>query len=262
MTVDEWVEVNRRRWDEMAALHETTYFAPDSWIRDSALKPFERAEIGDVTGQRVCHLQCHLGGESLALAQLGAAVVVGVDFSTVAIEQARARASSAGLNDRVTFVCATVDEAVERTDGAFDGVYTSWGVLCWLPDINAWARTIASLLVDGGWFYLAETHPHAAALRWAPRYGGEVGVFDDGQGDYTDAEAVFEHPESWEWNHGIGEVVTALVSAGLRIGWLHERASVAWHLNDEANIQQQVDGMWAVPGSTLPLSFSLRAVKE
>ena len=106
----------------------------------------------------------------------------------------------------------------------------------------------------GGWLYLADTHPHAAALRWTNhRYGGAVAIFDDGQGDYTDLDARFEHSEAWEWNHGIGEVVTALVGSGMRIEWLREHTTAAWNLSDPDIVQR--DGMWEVPGSTLPLSF-------
>jgi 2-polyprenyl-3-methyl-5-hydroxy-6-metoxy-1,4-benzoquinol methylase len=255
------VSSNRVIWNEMAALHEVTYFADDAVIRDETLAPFELAELGTLVGQRICHLQCHIAGNSLALANLGA-TVVGVDFSESAIEIARRRVADAGLTERVTFVCATVDDAPEHVDGDFDGVYTSWGVLCWLPDLDDWARTVGRLLRERGWLHLAEMHPYATALRW-PRYpyGGAVAVFKDEQGDYSDPDAVFEHPESWEWSHGLGEIVTALATAGMRIEWLHEHPVSPWNLNDEANLQRRPDDLWERPGSTLPLSFTLRATK-
>ena len=259
--MDERVEVNRRRWDEMAVLHETTYFTEAGAI-DDELKPFELEELGDLAGQRVCHLQCHIGGNSIALARRGA-TVVGVDFSDVALETARRRAHDAGLDDRVQFVCSTVDDAVEASGREFDGVYTSWGALCWLPSIDEWAQVVGALLRTRGWVYAADTHPHAMALRWpSSRYGGTVAIHDDDQGDYTDANAQFEHSEAWEWNHGIGEIATALARAGMRIEFLHEHAWVAWNLGDEQLTRRESDGMWELPGSTLPLSFSLRATKE
>jgi len=141
--MDERVEVNRRRWEEMTALHETTYFDDDKAI-DDELEPFELDELGDIVGQRLCHLQCHIGGNSIALARLGA-TVVGVDFSDVALELARRRARDAGYVDRVEFVCATVDDAVEATGGGFDGVYTSWGVLSWR---RYRARGLVNLISD------------------------------------------------------------------------------------------------------------------
>jgi SAM-dependent methyltransferase len=258
--MDERVEVNRRRWDEMAALHETTYFTGTEAI-DDELVAFELAELGDVAKQRVCHLQCHIGGNSIALARLGA-TIVGVDFSDVALDQARRRATEAGVDDRVQFVCATVDDAPAATGGDFDGVYTSWGALCWLPSVETWAAVVRELLRPGGWLYVADTHPQAAASRGPNyRYGGTVAIYGEDQGDYTDLDARFEHPEAWEWNHGIGEIVTALAGAGMRIRWLHEHTTIAWNLADEQLVQRP-DGLWEQPGSTLPLSFSVRATKE
>jgi SAM-dependent methyltransferase len=188
--------------------------------------------------------------------------VVGVDFSSASIEIARRRTAVAGLDDRVSFVCATVDEAPDQMPTPFDGVYTSWGALCWLPDIDAWARVVHRLLRPGGWVYVAETHPYATSTRWPDyAYGGAIAQFDDGQGDYTDAAARFEHPESWEWNHSLGEIVSALAGAGMRIEWLHEHTVAVWHLNEPEHLVRRADGLWESPGSTLPLSFSLRAVR-
>ena len=260
--MDERIATNRRRWDEMATLHVDTYAVDDVDATGThSLKPFELAEIGDVNGLRICHLQCHIGGDSFALAERGA-TVVGVDFSPRSVEIAAARAASLGLADRVEFVCAAVDDAPGAAGSGFDAVYTSWGVLCWLPDLDRWAAVVHELLAPGGWLYLAETHPYATALRWPNSvYGGGAEHFDDEQGDYTDDAARFEHPESWEWSHGLGEIVTALSGAGMRVDWLHEHAEVAWHLNDQEHLVEDADGMWRRPGSTLPLSFSLRATR-
>lgn len=259
--MDERIAANLRRWDEMAALHETTYFGENAIVNDEHLTPLELDELGDLTGQRVCHLQCHLGGDSLSLARLGA-TVVGVDFSPVAIEIARRRACEHDLADRVTFVCASIDDVIGRVDGSFDGVYTSWGVLCWLPSMDAWACTARDLIGDNGWLYIAETHPYAAGSRWPTYpYGGSVAFHDEDQGDYSDPDAVFEHPESWQWNHGIGEIVTAVATAGFTIEFVHEHPVCAWNLAD-SRLQRRSDGLWELPGSTLPLSFTLRAIKS
>jgi SAM-dependent methyltransferase len=182
----------------MSDLHVVTYEIDDvDRAGRFSLKPFEINELGPIDGARVCHLQCHIGDNSFALVQLGAVEVVGV-VSPRSIAIARARAERLDLADRTHFVEATVDDATHAVGTGFDGVYTSWGVLCWLPDINAWARTVHDLLAPGGSLYLAETHPYAAAVRWANyRYGGTVAMFDDDQGDYTSADAIFEHPESW-----------------------------------------------------------------
>jgi SAM-dependent methyltransferase len=262
--VDERVATNQRRWEEMTDLHVGTYAVHE---RDSLghfpLKPIEAAELGPISGGRVCHLQCHIGDNSFSLAQLGASEVVGVDFSSRSIEVATMRAARLGLSDRVRFVHVSVNEAAAALGSTFDGVYTSWGALTWLPDIASWAATVHGLLKSQGWFYVADTHPYAMAVRWPSfPYGGATAVYSDSQGDYTDPDAKFEHPESWSWNHGLGEIVTALIDAGMTIQWLHEHQVVAWHLSDLGRVVQRPDGMWEEPGSTLPLAFSLRAVKS
>ena len=256
--------MNQRRWEEMTDLHVITYRIDE---KDAAggfgLKPFEYAEVGEIRGQRVCHLQCHIGDGSFGLAQLGAAEVVGVDFSTRSIDVARMRAERLGLTDRVRFVHAAVEEAAAVLGASFDGVYTTWGVLAWLPDIRTWAENVSGLLKSRGWLYLADTHPYAAAVRWASYpYGGNPPVYDDTHGDYTDAHATFEHPESWQCNHGLGEIVTALTDVGMGLEWLHEHPDVAWHMGDPERLVERSDRMWEEPGSTLPLSFSLRAIKR
>ncbi|MDA8297016.1 MAG: class I SAM-dependent methyltransferase [Actinomycetota bacterium] len=213
--MDERVALNRRLWDEMARLHTRQKRAAPA--DRHVLRHFERDEIGDLSGLRVCHLQCHIGEDSIALAQLGPAVV-GVDCSEGAISTARQLAHEHGVADRCRFVAASVEDAPTALGRSFDVVYASWGVLVWLPELAAWAAAIETLLVPGGFLYLAESHPYAEATRWSDwHYGGARAHFDDSQGDYTDDAAVFEHPQSWEWSHGLGEVVTALAPRPLAI---------------------------------------------
>lgn len=257
--MDERIEANQRRWDEMAALHLSTYNLAAEDQGQSGLAPFELSELGDLSGKRICRLQCHLGGDSMVLARHGA-TVVGVDFSRAAVATAQQRAAATGLNDRLSFVLSTVDEAREKVTGDFDVVYTSWGVLSWLPDVNQWARTVVSLLRPGGFLYLAESHPYAEALRWDEGgYGGAVAFFDESQGDYTDDDATFENPASWTWSHGLGETITALADAGLRIAFVHEHPIVVWHLNDADHLVKRADGMFEDPVVNFPLSYSLKA---
>jgi len=257
------MEVNRQRWAEMTRLHLSTYEHLDAEVAgQDSLKPFEVSELGVLGGRRICHLQCHLASDSMSLARRGA-TVVGVDFSSESIEIARSRVAKAELADRVRFVHASVYDAPSVLKDTFDLVYTSWGVLTWLPDIDRWASTVAALLHSGGFLYLAEGHPYAEALRWSRwTYGGATAHFDDSQGDYTDEDARFEHPESWNWSHGLGEVVTAIANAGLPIDFVHEHSVVAWHLNDTEHLRQRPDGMWEDPQATLPLSYSIKATKS
>jgi len=145
------IDMNRRSWDERAAIHardSTGFYTLDRFrAGESALNGIEADELGDVRGKRVLHLQCHIGLDTLRLARLGA-VVTGLDFSGAAVEAARGLAGETGL--QADFVQGTVDEAPRLTPGPFDLVFTTWGVLCWLPDMRIWASVVASVLAPGG----------------------------------------------------------------------------------------------------------------
>jgi hypothetical protein len=198
-------DVNRAWWDEAAVDHfERTYDL--SLVRGgSSLFPIEAAELPtDLTGQRVAHLQCHIGPDTLSLARRGADVV-GLDFSPEAIARARRLADELGID--ATFVEAPVQEARTVLEGDFDG------------------RLFVS----------------------------------DEQGDYMDATAVRTNTVTHEYTHGLGEIVTAIVRAGIPVDWLHEHDAAPWNLGDD--LVEGVDRLWRRPGSDRPLSFSLRGTR-
>ena len=266
------VAANRDRWDEMAALHAASRFYPAaegirSGRRDlgGAVAPsFEWDEIGPVAGQRVCHLQCHIGTDTVLFGRRGAAEVVGVDFAPAALTALEALATELGVAGVVRGVESDVAGAPAATGGGFDLVYTSWGALIWNPDIDAWAATIRDLLRPGGRLYLADSHPLTTALdrradgglavAW-PSSGGTATRTEE-QGTYALPDAVLEHTASQEWSWSIGEVVTALLGAGLVLEHLAERAELVWEL--WPTLRHDPDGYWRDPDG-LPLSFSLGA---
>ena len=262
------LEVNLRWWDEAAVDHfDRTYDLDRFRTTLDSLLPIEAAEIGDVTGMRVCHLQCHIGPDTLSLAARGAEVV-GVDFSPEAIRLATQLAEEVRLADRSTFVRSTVEDARATVDGDFDLVFTTWGTLGWLPDIDAWAGTVASLLRPGGSLYLAEIHPYPGATdhrdgalaQIQPYSGGEVVRWEE-PGDYSDREAVRTNTVTYWHCYGLGEIVTAIIDAGLRLDWLHEHDGAPCDIFMGA-MPRGDDGLYRLPGSTLPLSFSLRATSS
>src|SRR5215471_2252148 len=135
---------------------------------EDALHVIEAAELGDVSGKRVLHLQCHIGRDTLCLVRRGA-VVTGLDFSGPALDIARRLAAETGLE--ANFVQGTVDEAPRLTPGPFDLVFTTWGTICWLPDLKSWAKVIASVLAPGGELYFADGHPTFLVLE---PHGGKL----------------------------------------------------------------------------------------
>jgi SAM-dependent methyltransferase len=258
--VDERVEANRRMWDERVAIHAASrFYDVEGWKAGRTphlVAPFEADEIGPVAGRRLCHLQCHFGMDTLSFARLGAEVV-GVDFSAAAIEQARALAAEVGLD--ATFVQSTVEEARDHVEGEFDIVYASWGWHVWLPDLAAWARTVASLLKPGGFLYCTDHHPVVSDPNMPVPYFATEPFRDDSTGTYADVDAPTTNNESYEWQHTIGELVTCVADAGLRIAFLHEHPLLVWQQRGE--MVQGDDGMWRLPGDPLPLSFSLQAYR-
>ncbi len=275
MTEPDWRSVNLANWDERVAVHLGPRGYDLSTLREGRrrLNAIEEAELPQVVGKRLLHLQCHFGADTLTLAQRGASVV-GLDFSTEAITVARSLASELGLDeDRARFVQADLYDAVAAIGepAGFDIVFVTWGALCWLPDIAGWARIVAHFLKPGGSLYLAEGHPVAMVLDdAAPLPDGNPGlyvpyfhtapmVFDDAS-DYVDSEARLRNSITCQWIHPLASVVTSLIAAGLRLDWLHEHDAVTWQMFK--CLIEGPDGLHRWPEKPwLPLAYSLMATK-
>ncbi|QNP68604.1 methyltransferase domain-containing protein [Streptomyces roseirectus] len=248
----DWRATNRANWDERVPIHTagSFYDLPGFVAGGDSLRDFEPAEVGDVKGKSLLHLQCHIGLDTLSWARRGADVT-GLDFSPAAVEAAGELAGRIGA-DTARFVAADVYDAVEALDGRrFDVVYTGFGALCWLPDIAAWARTAAELVADGGFLYLAEYHPVADLLAEdgttvEGRYFDRAPMVVDAPGTYADPDAPMEATLTVEWRHGVGDVVSAVAAAGLRVEFLHEHDLGHFRL---------------APGQRVPQVYSLRASK-
>ena len=264
------MENNKALWDEWTRIHVTGDFYDVAAFRDGSrtnrLRGYEIEEIGDVSGKDLLHLQCHFGLDTLSWAQLGARVT-GVDYSPEAIKEARKLADESGI--RATFVECNVYDTRDHIDAVFDVVYTSRGVLGWLPDLERWAAVVAASLRPGGIFYITEIHPVVQALdetssdlelRYPYWATGEAIVLPV-QGSYADPDAHVETTTEYGWNHSLGEIVTSLADAGLRIDSLREFPFVDWSLDF---LEEQADGTWRLPADKdgkFPLFFSLRASK-
>lgn len=270
--MDDALEVNRRRWNELARLHPGTAFYGLDRIRAgaSSLHRLEIDEVGPVDGRRLLHLRCHIGTETVSWAREGA-IVTGVDFAESAIEEARRLAADCGV--RATFVNSSIDDLPQHLEGVFDVVFTSWGVLGWLPDLSSWARVVAHFLAPGGVFYIAEGHPFAwtmddRAAALTPMYGyfsaGAPTEFDS-DGSYADRGHPVVNRRSLEWTWSLGEVVSSVADAGLLIEFLHEHARVPFQMLDSLVLDDEdadEPGRWyRLPEGmpTMPLSFSIRA---
>ena len=269
-------DVNRANWDDRAAAHAAS---SDYNVADFAADPaylsdvvsFDRPLLGDISGLRGVHLQCHIGTDTVSLARLGASMT-GLDFSPRSLEQARALALVAGAE--INFVEADVYAAPDVLGvETFDLVYTGIGALCWLPDIKRWGETVARLLKPGGRFFMREGHPVLWSLEWErdddllvldhPYFEHEAPLVFDEPGTYVSTEAAFEHNTTHEWNHGLGEIVTALLDAGLVITGLTEHTTVPWDGLGGGRMRRLPGGEFqlAARPERLPHTYTLRAVR-
>lgn len=267
--------VNRASWDERADAHAASAdYGVERFVADpmhlSDVVRFDLPRLGDLAGLRAVHLQCHIGTDTLSLARLGARMT-GLDFSAPALEQARRLAARTAAE--VAYVEGDVYDAADLLGhGAYDLVFTGIGALCWLPDIRRWAAVVADLLQPGGRLFLREGHPMLWALDDERDDGllvvdypyfehAEPLVFDD-DGTYVATDTTFTQTRTMEWNHGLGEIVTAVLDAGLSIAALEEHDSVPWDalpgrmVKDDAGEYRLADRP-----SRLPCSYTLQAVR-
>lgn len=267
---------NRLRWDDLVPLHVASpHYDLRGFLGGACtLTPIETSELADLTpltGKRLLHTQCHFGLDTLSWARRGAQVT-GVDFSPAAIDAARKIAARVGLPAR--FVEAEVTALGEALPGeAFDIVFTSWGVLGWLPDLDAWSRALVGALAPGGVLYLVEVHP--MVWLYDPQQetteGSRGRTFDyfaagrhtvEAGGSYAVPDRAVPHGQEHFWTYTLGQVVTALLGAGRALEYLHEHDAVYPQLLPE--LIRCDDGLWRLPPGVrnLPLSFSLRGRKR
>jgi SAM-dependent methyltransferase len=233
--------LNKASWDERAPAHAASPgYGLDRFRSDPAhlsdVVSFDLPLLGDVAGLRGVHLQCHIGTDTNSLARLGARMT-GLDFSPAAVAQATALSQELGAG--VDFVEADVYDAADVLPaGEFDLVFTGIGALCWLPSVSRWAEVVQRLLKPGGRLFIREGHPMLWALADPLPEGrlelaypyferDEPLVWDEG-GTYVETDVEFEHNLTHEWNHGLGEIVTALLDQGLVLDALVEHDSVPW----------------------------------
>ena len=274
--MEDYAELNRASWDERAPAHAASPdYAVDRFASDPAhlsdVVRFDLPLLGDIGGLRGVHLQCHIGTDTISLARLGASMT-GLDFSNASLTQARRIAGLAGAD--VRFVQAEVYDALTVLEPAsFDLVYTGIGALGWLPDIARWAAVVAGLLRPGGRLFIREGHPMLWALEDSRPDGllvveypyferEEPMVFDEG-GTYVETDAVFTHNRTHEWNHGLGEIMTALMTAGVDVTGFAEHDSVPWEALP-GQMERIGGGEWRLADRPwrLPHTYTLQAVRR
>lgn len=254
MTVEEYFELNRAAWDRRVEVHlQSKFYDVEGFLSGrTSLREIERKELGAVDGQRLLHLQCHFGLDTLSWARNGA-ICTGVDISPVAIQQARRLSRESRIE--ADFVCANVCEFDRGAADPFDIVFTSYGAVCWLPDLRPWARAVSSNLAPGGRFYMAEFHPiydllagYAYFTSPAPDID-EESTYTENAGEETSRVAVWAHP--------LSSVVNALIDAGIRIDHLNEFPFSPYNCLD--GLEEREPGRFYLQheGHDVPLVYSI-----
>lgn len=266
----EYIETNRAYWDERVDTHMRSDFYDLASFKAgaSSLDSVELEGVGDVEGKTLLHLQCHFGMDTLSWARRGA-IATGADFSPEAIRSARALSEELGVP--ATFVEANLYDLPKLLEGQYDVVFTSHGTIVWLPDIRGWAQVVSHFLKPGGRFVFVDAHPAMFILDYEAEdelrvkydyFQGPDPVIDEWAGTYADPASVHQNTRQAEWNHTLGDVITALVEAGLRIEWVREYPFVAWQYLPQ--MRQGDDGWWRLPDEypKLPFLVSIRATKD
>jgi SAM-dependent methyltransferase len=263
-------KTNLDRWNELTPIHARSAFYDVESFKagKSTLRPIEVEELPDVCGKSLLHLQCHFGLDTLSWARRGARVT-GVDFSSDAIALARSLSMELGIN--AAFICSDVYDLPAALSSTFDIVFTSYGAICWLPDLKRWAEVIAHFLKPGGIFYMVEIHPFAnvfddrpgvADLKVAYSYFDAGPIKEQPVGTYADRTVPVRNSLCYVWQHQLGEILNQLIGVGLAIEFVHEFpfgvcATMPF-------MQECADGWWRLKDeeSKIPLLFSLKASNQ
>jgi len=258
-------EQNRESWNELTPLHaESSFYDVDSFKKGkTSLNHIEIEELGDVKGKKILHLQCHFGMDTLSFARQGAEVV-GVDISDTSILKATELSNE--LEIPAKFIRSNVYDIEDILDDTFDIVYTSYGAINWLNDLDKWAKIINRYLKPNGVFYMVEFHPFMYSLNDHSEifnsYFNSEAIETAPEESYTDkSKAANENLKYIEWNHSLGEVLNSLITNGLQIELLNEFPYQVF--NCFPNLIENEKGKWVSNkyGDKVPHMYSVRAKK-
>lgn len=259
---ESYFEQNKKLWNGKVPIHLASAFYDQAAFLagKSSLTKIEANALGDVAGQSLLHLQCHFGQDTLSWARQGA-VVTGIDFSEKAIETAQATAAQLGLDAR--FVLSDVYSLPDALEGRFDIVFSTYGAIPWLPDLEKWAAVVRHFLKPGGIFYLAEFHPTFYLFNFDngkveySYFTEQLPYEEEVSGTYADPGADFKEKEYF-WNHSISEVVTPLLGNGLTLLELNEYDFAPYLVFPNMKERSPGEYVWDMHGVRIPHIFSLK----
>jgi SAM-dependent methyltransferase len=260
-----YFEVNKATWNKKVSIHAQSEMYDMAAFKagKSSLMSYELNALGDVKGKSLLHLQCHFGQDTLSWSRMGAKCV-GVDLSDEGIKLARQLNKELMLN--VEFVCCNVIDTSKHVSKTFDIVFTSYGTIGWLPDLKPWARMIAERLNPGGTFYMIEFHPILWMFDYIDgkpemkyHYNQDEVIYEEYEGTYADNSSKMVSKE-YGWNHGLSEVVNALIEAGLHIEYLNEYDESPYDVFPD--LVKLENSMYKMKNQLFPMLFEIKASKK
>ena len=261
---EKYYKTNKATWNDKVKVHSKSEMYNMKAFKNgkSSLMKYELEALDDVKGKSLLHLQCHFGQDTLSWSRIGA-TCVGVDLSDEGVKLARELNEEFNLN--AEFVCCNVLDTSEFIKDSFDIVFTSYGVICWLPDLKPWGKMIAERLNTGGTFYMVEFHPIVWMFDYIEnkpkmKYGymQDKVIYEEYEGTYANQDSKMISKE-YGWNHGLGEVINALTEAGLHIDYLKEHNESPYNVLPD--LVETKLGMYATKDKLYPLIFELKATK-
>ncbi|MEM7086567.1 MAG: class I SAM-dependent methyltransferase [Bacteroidota bacterium] len=258
-------ETNRKTWNEKVAIHsKSEFYAMDAFkAGKTSLNSYELKALGNVSGKSLLHLQCHFGQDTLSWTRMGAQCT-GVDISEEAITLAESLTTELELDAQ--FVCCNVLDTSKHVSEQFDIVFTSYGTIGWLPDLEPWAQMISERLKPGGTFYIVEFHPIGWMFDYTVSpptmtygYHQKEAIYEEYEGTYAEDGVTKMVSKEYGWNHSLSEVVNSLVKAGLQIEYLNEYDASPYKVFPD--LVKNETGMYELNNKLYPLLFEVKAVK-
>ena len=259
-----YFETNKDTWNNKVSIHaKSDMYQMESFKNgETSLMPYELKALGDVSNKSLLHLQCHFGQDTLSWSRMGAKCV-GVDLSDEGVKLAKQLNQELKLD--AEFVCCNVLDTSKHVSKTFDIVFTSYGTIGWLPDLKPWAIMIAERLKVGGTFYIVEFHPILWMFDYVDgkpkmkyHYNQEEVIYEEYEGTYADQSSKMVSKE-YGWNHGLAEVVNALIEAGLQIEYLNEYDESPYDVFPD--LIKLHNGMYKMKNQLFPMIFEIKATK-
>jgi len=264
-TQQDYFSANRESWNKRTAVHAGAAFYDLEGFKQgkTSLNTIELEALGDVKGKSILHLQCHFGMDSMSWSRAGASVT-GVDMSDASIQLAQSISRELELDTE--FICCNVYDLRQHLDKKFDIVFTSYGTIGWLPDLDRWAKLIQDFLKPGGVFYIVDFHPvlwmmDSEFTHIQYNYFNTAVIAEENIGTYTDRNASIRSME-YSWNHPFSEIFNALIKHELTVQQFNEYPFSPYPCF--SNLEKGPDGMWRIKGmeEKMPMLYAIKALKQ